>query len=139
MGSGRATLMINGAPVDVAPNGAFLAFLPVPQDGRYVLVRTYSDVDPGGYYLFDRQTAPVFIDVRHSKGRESRRTCIGEFRSCSNSSAKKTAAQPSPMPSQEMPYARAIEAVRQNERRLPRSCCARSGSSRAARPKATSI
>ncbi|HET7321489.1 MAG TPA: hypothetical protein VFI96_03270, partial [Longimicrobiaceae bacterium] len=27
-GTGEATLRINGAPVEVAPNGAFLAFLP---------------------------------------------------------------------------------------------------------------
>jgi N-acetylmuramoyl-L-alanine amidase len=38
LGTGRATLTINGAPVEVAPNGAWLAFLPVPQDGRYELV-----------------------------------------------------------------------------------------------------
>jgi N-acetylmuramoyl-L-alanine amidase len=30
VGNGRATLTINGAPVPVAPNGTFLAFLPVP-------------------------------------------------------------------------------------------------------------
>jgi N-acetylmuramoyl-L-alanine amidase len=35
VGTGEATLTINGAPVDVAPNGAFLAFLPVPRDGVY--------------------------------------------------------------------------------------------------------
>ena len=35
--TGGATLWINGTPVPVAPNGAFLAFLPVPQDGLYVL------------------------------------------------------------------------------------------------------
>jgi N-acetylmuramoyl-L-alanine amidase len=40
VGSGRATLTINGAPVQVAPNGAFLAFLPVPADGVYRLVAT---------------------------------------------------------------------------------------------------
>ncbi|MDB4948691.1 MAG: N-acetylmuramoyl-L-alanine amidase, partial [Gemmatimonadetes bacterium] len=34
-GTGDATLSINGAPVDVAPNGAFLAYLPVPADGVY--------------------------------------------------------------------------------------------------------
>ncbi|HSE93611.1 MAG TPA: N-acetylmuramoyl-L-alanine amidase [Methylomirabilota bacterium] len=34
-GTGRARVAINGAPVDVAPNGAFLAFLPVPADGVY--------------------------------------------------------------------------------------------------------
>lgn len=34
-GSGRTQLTINGTSVDVAPNGAFLAFLPVPRDGVY--------------------------------------------------------------------------------------------------------
>jgi dipeptidyl aminopeptidase/acylaminoacyl peptidase len=28
----------------------------VSRDGRYFLVRAYSDVDPGAYYLFDQQT-----------------------------------------------------------------------------------
>jgi N-acetylmuramoyl-L-alanine amidase len=36
-GSGQAALTINGAPVQVAPNGAFLAYLPVPRDGVYRL------------------------------------------------------------------------------------------------------
>jgi len=36
-GSGQASLTINGAPVTVAPNGAFLAYLPVPPDGVYRL------------------------------------------------------------------------------------------------------
>jgi N-acetylmuramoyl-L-alanine amidase len=40
VGTGGATLTIGGAPVEVAPNGAFLAFLPVPQDGRYELRAT---------------------------------------------------------------------------------------------------
>ncbi len=35
VGTGEATLTINGAPVEVAPNGAFLAFVPVPRDGVY--------------------------------------------------------------------------------------------------------
>jgi len=39
-GSGQATLAINGATVPVAPNGAFLAFLPVPPDGVYRLQAT---------------------------------------------------------------------------------------------------
>jgi N-acetylmuramoyl-L-alanine amidase len=38
VGHGDATLTINGAPVEVHPNGAWLAFLPVPRDGRYELV-----------------------------------------------------------------------------------------------------
>ncbi|HMI57296.1 MAG TPA: hypothetical protein VK511_04570, partial [Gemmatimonadaceae bacterium] len=40
VGNGHAQLTINGAPVKVAPNGAFLAFLPVPpvDSARYELV-----------------------------------------------------------------------------------------------------
>jgi N-acetylmuramoyl-L-alanine amidase len=40
LGTGGATLTINGTRVDVAPNGAWLAFLPVPQDGVYRLTAT---------------------------------------------------------------------------------------------------
>ena len=36
-GSGRTQLSINGARVEVAPNGGFLAFIPVPPDGVYRL------------------------------------------------------------------------------------------------------
>lgn len=39
-GSGRTRLAINGIPVPVEPNGAFLAFLPVPPDGMYRLEAT---------------------------------------------------------------------------------------------------
>jgi N-acetylmuramoyl-L-alanine amidase len=39
-GSGRAALTINGAPVSVRPNGAWLAYLPVPADGIYRLQAT---------------------------------------------------------------------------------------------------
>ena len=40
IGNGRASLTINGAPVTVAPNGTFLAYLPVPSAAspRYTLV-----------------------------------------------------------------------------------------------------
>jgi N-acetylmuramoyl-L-alanine amidase len=37
VGTGEAQLTINGSPVEVAANGAFLAFLPVPADGIYTL------------------------------------------------------------------------------------------------------
>jgi N-acetylmuramoyl-L-alanine amidase len=40
VGRGDASLTINGAPVEVAPNGAWLAFLPVPPDGVYSLAAT---------------------------------------------------------------------------------------------------
>lgn len=39
-GSGRTKLTINNQPVDVAPNGGFLAFIPVPADGVYRLAAT---------------------------------------------------------------------------------------------------
>jgi N-acetylmuramoyl-L-alanine amidase len=39
-GSGRTRLTINDIPADVAPNGGFLAFLPVPGDGVYRLRAT---------------------------------------------------------------------------------------------------
>jgi N-acetylmuramoyl-L-alanine amidase len=37
VGTGRAALEINGTPVAVAPNGAFLAHLPMPADGTWRL------------------------------------------------------------------------------------------------------
>lgn len=37
VGTGEARLVINGQPVPVWPNGAFLAYLPLPADGRWVL------------------------------------------------------------------------------------------------------
>lgn len=33
-----------------------VGFNGISTDGRYILFRTFSDVDPGAYYLFDRQT-----------------------------------------------------------------------------------
>lgn len=32
-------------------------FSGVSRDGRYILLRAYSDIDPGSYYLFDRSSA----------------------------------------------------------------------------------
>jgi N-acetylmuramoyl-L-alanine amidase len=60
VGSGDATLTVNGAPVDVAPNGAFLAFLPVPPAGapRYELVATRG-----------AETARLTLPVRLPAGR----------------------------------------------------------------------
>lgn len=40
VGRGDATLTINGAPVEVAANGAWLAHLPIPADGVYQLSAT---------------------------------------------------------------------------------------------------
>lgn len=59
VGSGDATLTINGAPVPVAPNGAFLAWLPLPTatQARYdlVAVRGADTV---------RRTVPIRFPVR---------------------------------------------------------------------------
>ena len=33
-----------------------IGFSGISRDGRFVLFRAYSDVDPGSYYMFDRQT-----------------------------------------------------------------------------------
>lgn len=41
--------------IQAFPNHA-VRFDGISRDGRYVLVRTYSDVDPGAYYLFDRHS-----------------------------------------------------------------------------------
>lgn len=46
VGTGDAELTINGHPVSVAPNGAYLAYVPVPEDGRYVFsARSERDAD----------------------------------------------------------------------------------------------
>jgi N-acetylmuramoyl-L-alanine amidase len=37
LGTGRATLTVNGTPVEVAPNGAFLGYVAVPTNGVYEL------------------------------------------------------------------------------------------------------
>jgi dipeptidyl aminopeptidase/acylaminoacyl peptidase len=41
--------------INAFPNHA-VVFRGISRDGRFVLVRTFSDVDPGSFYLFDRQT-----------------------------------------------------------------------------------
>ena len=38
VGTGEATLTVNGAPVPVLPNGAWLAWLPIPREPRYEIV-----------------------------------------------------------------------------------------------------
>lgn len=45
VGNGRARLTINGQAVDVAANGAFLGFLPVPPNGVYEIT---AEVSAGG-------------------------------------------------------------------------------------------
>ncbi len=56
VGTGEAELTINGVPVPVAPNGAFLAYVPVPDGGTYAFAaRSGSDVDT---YAFSYAVPP---------------------------------------------------------------------------------
>lgn len=59
VGTGGAALRINGAPVEVAPNGAFLAFLPVPRDGVYTLVAAADGVNAQARRVVRPPAAPV--------------------------------------------------------------------------------
>lgn len=61
VGTGGARLQVNGAPVEVAPNGAFLAFLPVPENGLYRL-----EAEAGGETA--RETRRVRVAGRGSAG-----------------------------------------------------------------------
>jgi len=54
VGTGGARLTINGQPVEVAANGAFLAFLPVPPNGVYDVV-----AEAGGQRATARRTVTV--------------------------------------------------------------------------------
>lgn len=54
VGTGGASLTINDTPVEVAPNGAFLGFVPVPADGVYRLRAT-----AGG----EREEATLTVEV----------------------------------------------------------------------------
>src|SRR5215218_5940123 len=54
VGTGGARLTINGQPVEVAPNGAFLGFLPVPPNGVYDVV-----AEAGGQRAAARRTVTV--------------------------------------------------------------------------------
>jgi N-acetylmuramoyl-L-alanine amidase len=51
VGMGGARLTINGQPVEVAPNGAFLGFLPIPPNGVYDLI-----AEAGGQRVTARRT-----------------------------------------------------------------------------------
>lgn len=56
VGTGEAELTINGIPIAVAPNGAFLAYVPVPNDGTYRLsARSNGEADG---LVFSYRTPP---------------------------------------------------------------------------------
>ncbi|HEX9939085.1 MAG TPA: N-acetylmuramoyl-L-alanine amidase [Longimicrobium sp.] len=61
VGNGQARLTINGQPVEVAANGAFLGFLPVPANGVYDIV---AEVRSGGQTQQAQQRRSVRVPVR---------------------------------------------------------------------------
>lgn len=61
VGNGQARLTINGQPVEVAANGAFLGFLPVPANGVYDVV---AEVRAGGQIQQAQQRRTVRVPVR---------------------------------------------------------------------------
>lgn len=44
-----------GGLINAFPDHA-VSFRGMSKDGRYILINTYSDIDPGTYYLYDRQS-----------------------------------------------------------------------------------
>ncbi|MGQ0814732.1 MAG: N-acetylmuramoyl-L-alanine amidase [Gemmatimonadota bacterium] len=65
-GSGRATLTINGAPIDVKPNGGWLAYLAVPADGVYRLQAT-KDAETATFERHVRVPAPAAAPVARAR------------------------------------------------------------------------
>ena len=61
VGTGGAALTINGTPVPVAPNGAFIAFMPVPSSGSWVL-RAYKNGQVADRTISYRPAAPTEAD-----------------------------------------------------------------------------
>lgn len=69
VGTGGAALTINGTPVAVAPNGAFLAYLPVPADGVWRVVAEKGDQHGGVVYSY--RPRPMAIRSRADTATES--------------------------------------------------------------------
>jgi N-acetylmuramoyl-L-alanine amidase len=57
VGTGDAALVVNGAQVPVAPNGAFLTYQPVPADGVWHLVATKGDQSRDLIYTYHTAAA----------------------------------------------------------------------------------
>lgn len=59
VGTAKAVLTINGDTVPVAPNGAFLGFLPLPKDGVYTLIAEQGEERDTLLYTFSTPTPGV--------------------------------------------------------------------------------
>lgn len=75
VGTGQAALEINGTPVPVAPNGAFIAYLPMPADGAWRLraqaggqevseTRSYAPRSTGGNAANNASANAVYTAAR---------------------------------------------------------------------------
>lgn len=73
VGTGGAALSINGTPVPVAPNGAFLAYLPVSPDGTWRLHATRGDARADTTYTYRPRAAaqPARADTATETGGDS--------------------------------------------------------------------
>jgi N-acetylmuramoyl-L-alanine amidase len=61
LGTGTASLEINGTPVPVAPNGAFLAYLPMPEDATWRLWARDGAVERTAEVAYRRQPPGTII------------------------------------------------------------------------------
>lgn len=69
VGTGGAALFVNDVPVPVAPNGAFIARLPVPADGRWRLRATKGDARADTVFTYRaRGAAPPRADSATERG-----------------------------------------------------------------------
>jgi N-acetylmuramoyl-L-alanine amidase len=71
VGTDEAQLAIDGVPVPVAPNGAFLAFLPVPADGAYHLVARRGSDSTTAVASFKPAMAPTAPPTRPDSATEA--------------------------------------------------------------------
>ncbi|MFI5201539.1 MAG: N-acetylmuramoyl-L-alanine amidase [Candidatus Kapaibacterium sp.] len=75
VGNGNASLTINGYPVPVWKNGAFLAFLPMPFDGVYHLVAQRGDDIDSATVAYRAKT----ISTEHGTGENGKEKEHGAF------------------------------------------------------------
>ncbi len=71
VGNGTASLTINGFPIRVAPNGAFLAFLPMPASRKYHVTATLGTVRDSLSVPFRSESASDEETANREKQREA--------------------------------------------------------------------
>lgn len=74
VGTGGAALLINGAQVPVAPNGAFIGYLPVPADGVWRLQAFKAGATAEASYTYRAPAASAAAESRADTATETGRT-----------------------------------------------------------------